>query len=344
MPCPNRILAPLALVLACQPAAPRSNARPGAKVDCQDGTTRPAMDCQTELGLRERVVAANATLGQLGLGIGGRYEERAKGQVTDSTYQLALKLESLCSEYNACAITSDRYSDQAQRIREQLTTHVAMVGSLQSGVTAEAGDRIWTNAVPDLAAARLELGVRVETSSRGGATTLHRDGAPLHSGDRMRIVVTPSVDAHVYILLLASNGEPSVLFPHPAMPLHNPLPGGRDIAIPNDGTFALDAVTGEEHIQVLASRTPLSDIEARLAAMAHQKPGKAPEQGVLGAIGNLLCDEPSSQRGIEYRKSSASCEGRRTRGIVYEKDGATPTLAARPNDDVIVYQHRIDHR
>lgn len=331
--------------LGCPAGPPRERStKPGSVVQCPNGTTRKSMDCQTELGLRERVVAANASIASAGIGIGGRYEERAKGQVTDSTYQLALRLESLCSEYNACAIEVEQYGEQAQRIREQLTTHVGLVEGLTGSASPETGDQIWRNAVPELAAQRLELDVRIEAQPKGSSTTIvHEDGQPLKSGDAMRVVVRASVPAHVYILLLASNGEPSVLFPDPRMGLANPLPAGGEIAIPNDGTFVLDDVRGDEHLEVLASAQPLTDLEQRIAALASTaKPGR-PEDGVLGSIGGLLCDE-GGQRGIEYRKSSASCDGTKQRGIVYRKQGEAPRVAARPNDDVIVYQHRIDHR
>jgi hypothetical protein len=340
----------LTLALACGPRlAGESPHRPGAAAACPDGSTRPVIDCRTDLGLRERVVSANASLGRTGIGIGGQYEERAKGQVTDSTYQLALKLESLCKDYNACAIGAEQYGTHAQRIREQLTSHVAMVATIDGGsVTPEAGDQLWRNAVPDLAAARLELDVRVEAQPKGATSTiLHQDGAPLRSGDSMRVVVRASVPAYVYVLLLASDGGASVLFPNPDMALVNPLVAQREIAIPNDGAFVLDDVRGDEHLQVLASPVPLGDLEARMAALAARvgKPGKParPEAGVLGSIGAMLCDDGAT-RGIEYRKSSASCDGATTRGIVYRKDGGAPRLAARPNDDVIVYQHEIDHR
>jgi Domain of unknown function (DUF4384) len=332
----------LGLALACGPGPgpkpPRHNA------SCPDGTSRPTIDCQTDLGLRERVVAANASLGTTGIGIGGKYEERAVGQVTDSTYQLALRLESVCKDYNACVVSADTYSTQAQTLREQLTSHVAMVDGLSKGVTAQLGDEIWSNAVPELAAQRLAMDMRLEASA-GGQTIVHEDGAPLKSGDKFRVVVRPTVAAHVYILLLSSSGEASVLFPNPDMPLQNPLPGGQEVAIPNDGAFELDAVRGEEHLQVLASVQALPDLEQRLRALSGGPPPKQPEQGVLGGIGDLLCDNPEGRRGIKYTKSAVACAGNKVRGVIYKKAaGAAQRLVARPNDSVIVYQHAIDHR
>jgi len=340
-----------ALVFACAPGLeskpPRSN------VSCPDGTTRPTVDCGTDLGLRQRVVAANANLGQTGIGIGGKYEERAVGQVTDSTYQLALRLESACKDYNACVMPAETYSSQAQAIRERLDHHVALVDGLGQRVTAQLGDQIWTNAVPDLAAERLAIDVRLEARS-GGRTIVHEDGSPLSSGEAFRVLVRPTVHAFVYVLLLSSSGEASLLFPNPDMSLANPLPGGRDIAIPNDGTFELDDVRGEEHLQVVAATAPLTDLEQRLAQLANGPTPKAPEQSVLGGIGDLLCDSPDGRRGIKYTKSAVQCAGNKVRGVIYKQaarltgtDGAigeAQRLVARPNDDVIVYQHRIDHR
>ena len=331
----------LVLALACGPRpGPK---RPQHQLSCPDGTTRPSMDCQTDLGLRERVVAANASLGKTGIGIGGKYEERAVGQVTDSTYQLALKLESACKDYNACVGSAEQYSANAQTIREQLDQHVTLVGGLAKGVTAQLGDEIWSNAVPQLAAQRLGMDMRLEAMS-GGRTIVHQDGQPLSSGDKFKVVVRPTIDAHVYVLLLSSSGEPSVLFPNPDMPLTNPLPGGQEVAIPPDGTFDLDNVTGEEHLQVLASTHPLTDLEQRLKTLGGA-PSAQPEQGVLGKIGDLLCDEADGRRGIKYTKSAVACAGKKLRGVVYNKaKDAAQKLVARPNDDVIVYQHRIEHR
>lgn len=328
---------------ACDKKPPGS--RPPQQLTCADGTLRAQIDCSTDLGLKEKVVAANASLGNIGLGIGAKYEERAVGQVTDSTYQLALRLESLCKEYNACVMTPQAYSAEAGEIRSKLDQHVGLVQSLDSTTTAEIGDTIWSNARPDLAGDRLSLRYALEIDDGKGSHRTHADGAVLHSGDSFRVQVHPSHSAYVYILLISSTGEASQLFPLPEMGLRNPLAADSDAAIPNDGTFDLDAVTGEESLQILASTKPLTNIEARLAALS-QSTASAPAaaaKGLLSGIGELVC--PGSTRGIKYSKAVAECEGHKTRGITYRKAKDTPVrVAARPNDDVIVIQHRIDHR
>ncbi len=340
-------LAAAAALTACGPRPPKPGPQPG-DVTCTDGTVRMQIDCDDDLGLKEKVVDANATLGQIGLGIGAKYEERAVGQVTDSTYQLAMRLQTLCKEYNACVMSADAYHAEAQAIRARLDSHVQLVGRLGETPDLQAGDAVWSNAVPDLAAERLSLSYRLEASHAGGPAKVHTDGAPLQSGDKFRVVVQTNVPAYVYILLMSSQGEPSQLFPLAQMGLHNPLPADRPVAIPDDGTFDLDAHPGEESLQILASAVPLTDIEGRLAALGATAPAAGPtaRQGLLAGIGELLCDGASStKRGIEYTKATAACEGRTRRGVTYNKSGEpAPRVAAQPGDDVIVVQHRIDHR
>ncbi len=329
----------------CGPKGPKPK-RPAADVTCPDGSVRPQVDCASDLGLKGRVIDANASLGQIGLGLGARYEERAVGQVTDSTYQLALRLESACKDYNACVTSAEGYTAEASSLRHQLDQHVALVQSLGAGASEEAGDAVWSNAVPELAAERLSLQYRLEASSGGGATFVHRDGDPLRSGDEFRVVVRSDRPAYVYILLMSSQGVPSQLFPMPEMGLRNPIQAGGEVSIPDDGTFALDANPGEESLQILASSRPLSDLEARLQSLA--KGGETVEQarqGLLGSVGQLLCDAPENTRGIVYKKASAACDGRERRGIVYKKaKEAVQRVAAGPGDDVIVVQHHIAHR
>ena len=336
-----------AAVTACGSRPPKPGPQPG-DVTCTDGTVRMQIDCDDDLGLKEKVVDANATLGQIGLGIGAKYEERAVGQVTDSTYQLAMRLQTLCKEYNACVMSGDAYHAEAQAIRARLDSHVQLVGRLGDAPNLQAGDEVWSNAVPDLAASRLSLSYRLEASHAGGPAKVHRDGAPLQSGDQFRVVVQTNQPAYVYILLMSSQGEPSQLFPLAQMGLHNPLPADQPVAIPNDGTFDLDAHPGEESLQILASPTPLPDIESRLAQLGRGDPAAAPaaRQGLLAGIGELLCDGvASTKRGVKYTKATATCEGQTRRGVTYNKSaGEPPQVATQPGDDVIVVQHRIDHR
>lgn len=327
----------------CGPRDP-STGRPGADVTCPDGAVRPTIDCTSDVGLKGKVVTANASLGKLGLGMGGGYQEGAVGQVTDSTYQLALQLESLCKDYNACAVDPAGYSAASSEIRAQLGTHLDLVGRLEGAGSASTdetlGDTIWENARPDLAKSRLSVEYRVEAVPKGGgATQLHRDEAPLKAGDGFRIVLRPSADAHVYVLMMSSQGAPTLLYPDASMGLSNPAAGGREIVIPPDGLFVLDDVAGEEALEILVSETPLTDLEARLATLGS---GDAAGPNVLEPVAELLCP-PSGKRGVKYTKTTAVCGARRHRGVLYTKT-QQPQIKAVPGDGVVVLQHVVTHR
>ena len=331
----------LSLVFGCGPRAPRSGA-PGADVTCADGTVRPTIDCSSDVGLKGKVVTANASLGKLGLGMGGGYQEGAVGQVTDSTYQLALQLESLCKDYNACAVDPAGYSAGSSEIRAQLGNHVALVGKLEGAATSDEilGDTIWENARPDLATSRLRVEYRVEAvPAGGGPTQLHRDQAPLQAGDGFRIVLRPSANAHVYVLMMSSQGAPTRLYPDASMGMSNPATGGQEIVIPPDGLFVLDDVAGEEALEILVSQAPLTDLEARLAALGK---GDSVASNVLEPVGELLCP-PRGKRGVKYTKTTAVCGERRHRGVLYTKT-QQPQIKAVPGDGVVVLQHVVTHR
>jgi len=108
----------------------KKTVEPGKRVDCPSGNFVITIDCATDLGLKQQVISANASIPQLGIGIGGKYEEKAVGQITDGTYQLALRLESICKDYNACLLTTEQYNQEARSIRTRLNQHVSMAGQL----------------------------------------------------------------------------------------------------------------------------------------------------------------------------------------------------------------------
>jgi hypothetical protein len=329
------LLAASLAVSACKPSDPDA---PSNDVTCPDGTLRPQIDCSQDVGLKGKVVDANASLGKIGLGLGARYEEGAVGQVTDSTYQLALQLESLCKDYNACVMDPAGYQAASADIRRQLSDHVQLVGRLDGA--AEAGDAVWANARPDLASQRISVDYRIEAVKAGTSQAMiHETGDQLVAGDGFRIVLRPSIGAHVYVLLLSSQGEASVLYPDARMGMRNPAAGGTEVAIPPDGLFVLDATPGTENVQLLVSKTPLTDLEARLDAM---ESGGAPAKGVLENVGSLLCP-PGGKRGVTYTKTAAMCDGKTHRGVVYKKSKA-PRVVATPGDDVVVIQHAVAHR
>ncbi len=325
---------------------------PGTDFNCPDGTPRIKVDCASIASLKGRVVSANLGIPKVGLGFGGSYDEQALEQISSATQQLAVTLDAQCEQYNACAIDAATWNENQQRIMQ----HLAFVEQMSATPDAVLGDALWSNAVPELEAKRLHLEYRLEAhGSNETEFQNHESGEALTSGDKMRFVVRVNRKAYIYILLLASQGEVSQLFPMPGIQLRNPIPAGETNTIPDASSaavFTLDEVTGREHIQILASTEPLSDVEQRLAQMADS--AESSGKDVLTSIGRLLCDgDKVRTRGIKLTKSSAACGQIVTRGIQLKKLAGTAVtktgeqlskLNARPNDNIIVYQHEIDHQ
>lgn len=325
----------------------RPGPQPGESVPCPDGKQRVVARCSSVGDLKQRVLEGNAGLPKLGLGLSARFEELTLAQITSSTQQLAVELDAQCNKYNACVIDADRWLAEEQRLRE----HVRLIEALRAGPSPDHANALWENAAPALAAARLQLDLRVEARSPGGTFAPHESGAPLHSGDELRFLVQSSVATHVYILMLSSQGTPEKLFPSVEMYALNPIPAGTPVSIPpaSIGVFTLDERVGREHVQVIASDKPLPDIEARLASLASKAPEPAREE-VLRTVGDLVC-EPSGTRGMTLKQTSVSCGESATRGIVLKQTAPQVagkafdlSLKAEPNDHVVVLQHEIDHR
>lgn len=341
----------------------------GKTIDCPDGTQRLEVDCNAVSSLKERVIAANLGIPKIGLGFSGSYEERALGQISESTQQMAVGFEAKCRQYNACAINSAEWTGSEDKIRQQLTTHVDLSQELKDATDdtrAIIGNTIWGNAIPDLAAKQLSIMYALEVKPKDATEFhVHQSGDPLTSGDEFRLRIKTSKTAYVYLLLLSSQAETSQLFPMKEINLSNPIEPGRETLLPDTatGTFELDKVTGTEHLQILASTTPLTDIESRLKELAklneasntsNTEAPKAARQNILKSIGNLLCEgnDAARARGVNLKPTTVDCGGIRTRGVLLKKQvqegmGTSrekiSSVVAEPNDNVVVIQHRIVH-
>ncbi len=314
---------------------------------------RVTVDCRSSQALRNEVFEVNAGLPQIGLGFQGKYESQALQQVRESTEHLAINLESLCRDYNACALDQHSYLEETRRIRERLSNHLQLAEQQRQSRLPELGDKLWSNARPDLAHSRLSLTYRLEVAT-GSGYRVHRSGEALTTGDEVRFVLEANQAGFVYVLLLSSQGTPALLFPLPEHGLDNPVPAGRAIIAPPPERvrLQLDAVTGVEHLQIIASTSPLNDLSQRMAALQPGARGDKPVGAeLLNQVGQLLCATASEPAKVEATLSSVKCNGRPNRGLIFvaPPSGAAASssgivLAAQPNDGVVVYQHEIVHR
>src|SRR5262245_48111614 len=131
------LLAGSLLGAACTSIPERLN--PSSPVIC-DGAERPRVDCSASRALRSQVLEVNAGLSQIGLGFDGKYETHALQQVRESTEHLALNLESMCEDYNACVLDRERYVEETARIRELLSRHLRLAAEQRESAAPDRGD------------------------------------------------------------------------------------------------------------------------------------------------------------------------------------------------------------
>lgn len=309
-------------------------------VTCPDGAVRPTLDCSTDVGLKRKVKQANVKIGQIPLAVGGRYQVEASGEITDATYQFALKLESLCKEYNSCLVSPDQYRSEARDLRDSIDKHLNLMNGYKGG--REESARLWSNARQENFKQKLQMTYRVDATLAATSTTvMHHSGQVLSSGDRVAFQVTLNKPAHLYILLLPSQGVPVLLFPDNRTGRTNPIDSGNTIRIPAKGAFVLDHVPGTEALQLIAAESPLTDLEDRLKSLSV---GEDLGLGVKQSINNTLCSSPSMTRGMTLDTKPADCSTDGVRGMSFEPTTDGQEVSAVPGDDVIVVGHSIVHK
>ena len=340
--------AALWLVVGCAAMHP-SRVTPGKTISCADGSQRIAASCASVDQLKAQVLQLNAGIPKIGLGLSAQYESQALAQVASATQQLALELDAKCEQYNACVIDAETWLSAEERIRR----HVQLVQALAAAPSAMLGDLLWSNAVPELAKERLQAHLQVQARTPGGAYRVHESGAPLRSGDEVRLVLRLNRAAHVYLVLSSPSQEFSVVFPTPAAEPRNPLLPDVTHWIPNprSGVFALDDVVGLERLDLVVSIAPIEELEALLAARSGAQTADALRQ----TLTHVACEPAAS----EAEGSSESCRKNLNRGIVFkvqdsssepsvfpasEAAAVTSLVRAEPNDSRIVLHHDIVHQ
>ena len=99
---------------------------------------------------------------------------------------------------------------------------------------------------------------------------LVNEGSVLRSYDNFQVHLETNRPAYVHILIYDSQGRARQLFPDAKIDQSEFIKPGRNVVIPRrDLWFWLDQQTGTETIYVVASETPMSDIQGLLAKMAN---------------------------------------------------------------------------
>jgi len=95
-----------------------------------------------------------------------------------------------------------------------------------------------------------------------------RNGDTVRSNQKFKIRVQPNSDCFLYVLLYDSAGAAGVLFPHRDIKMSNLARGGVTCEIPErDNWYWFDEQPGTETFYIVASYTPLDNLQTVLAAM-----------------------------------------------------------------------------
>jgi hypothetical protein len=105
-----------------------------------------------------------------------------------------------------------------------------------------------------------------------------RPGSPVRDRQIFKIRLQPNCDCYAYVFLYGSSGRAKVMFPHAEIKPDNLLRGGVEYEVPEGGTkwYAFDRQPGRETFYLVASYTPLADLDGILARMEQQKKGSQP--------------------------------------------------------------------
>ncbi len=116
------------------------------------------------------------------------------------------------------------------------------------------------------------------TREDGLRERLH-DGARVAPGDALSMEFRASASAYVYVLSEDERGEAYVLFPLPGLEPSNPVAPDVSHRLPGAwsgrrATWQVTSAGEREHLLVLASREPMTDLDAELASVPRPRPGE----------------------------------------------------------------------
>lgn len=174
------------------------------------------------------------------------------------------------------------------------------------------------------------------TSGTNGEAALS-DGATVTSGQGFKIRVQPNSDCFLYVLLYDSQGRASVLFPHQKIALASEVRGGVSYEIP-EGTkwYWFDERPGIETFYVVASYTPLNDLDQLLAKMQ-----QAEEKRVQVAadardhIDKVITRGMSASTSGDYQPKGATVKTRGVGGVVDIGWGASSSGSTAEMDNIV---------
>ena len=227
-------------------------------------------DCDTEIRYDARKVEARVNVAKFG--VEAQTSVEAVRAVDGAVERYSSRWRTLCMDYKNGAMTSEEYRSESRDLRERMEKLEGQMLVLEAAPDAasyqQALKEIYNTMVASSKAVdlRLDFGVLAQETGASTFTAVPRDGK-IATGTRVYFRVKTNQQAHIYIYQETPAGKINVMFPHPNMPMANPLPAGKELRIPPEpGYFTLDAEgVGREQVHLVASLEPLTQLETSLA-------------------------------------------------------------------------------
>ncbi|MBL9102460.1 MAG: DUF4384 domain-containing protein [Myxococcales bacterium] len=264
----------------------------------KSGTNSP--DCDTEIRYDARKVSGRIAAGKFG--VETDTSVAAVREVDSAVERYVSRWRTLCIDYKNGAMTQGEYRDESRALRERMERLEGLLLVLEHAPDAASYQKalkdVYVAMVPPEKAVdlRLEFGAMAQKPGEQSYTAVPVGGA-IATGTNVYFDLKTSEQAHIYIYQETPAGKINVMFPHPQMPMANPLPAGQTLRIPpSPGYFTLEAEgVGSEQVHIVASLEPLTRLET---SMSKQQPTAA--ELACGARDlsynpGTQCDEPQAR-------------------------------------------------
>lgn len=292
-------------------------------------------DCDTDIKYDGRKVEGRVDVAKFGVQASTSVE--AVRAVDAAVERYTSRWRSLCMDYKNGAMTPEEYRVESRSLRERmekLETQMLVLEAAPDAASYQAAlKQIYLTMVPPEQAVdlKLEFGVLAQKPGESSFTAVPQDGS-IATGTKVYFNLRTSAQAHIYLYQETPSGKINVMFPHPQMPMANPLPAGTELRIPPaPGYFTLDAEgVGREQVHLVASLEPLTQLATSLS-----KPTPSADELACGA------------RDLNYNPGTSCTDDTQARTFGLTEPGNAPdvsmtasnTAGARSIHQIFTFQH-----
>lgn len=299
---------------------------------CKKGSSNP--DCDSEIRYDARKVEGRVDAGKFG--VEAETSVAAVREVDSAVERFVSRWRTLCVDYKNGALTPEEYRSESRALRERMEKLEGLLLVLEHAPDAASYQaalrQIYVAMVPPEQAVDLQLEFGVLAQKPGESTyTAMKPNDSIATGTNVYFTVRTSAQAHVYLYQETPSGGINVMFPHPQMPMTNPLPAGQDLRIPpTPGYFTLQPEgVGLEQVHVVASLEPLTRLETSLAA-------PQPNAAELACGARNLAYNPGSDCGGVQARTFGLAQPGDAPGVSMK---AANTAGARSIHQIFAFQH-----